>query len=171
MGSQYPDSSDNNRSRTSMDLSSLEENQHRASRRNHNLTCPINSLRRRCSVTSVGRESNCSSSAFIRQRRFPILFPAATDSWKCVCQGGIPSKRAQANLVICIKTVEDGPQGGLKGTELFCVIPRAPRGCFLASCCHGWYVVNENQHYHDVRTYPWIRVPVRYHLPQCREGP
>ena len=93
---------------------------------------PINSARRRCSATSVGSDPNCSSSAFIRQSRFPILFSAATDSWKCVCQRGISSKRAQANLVISIK-VEGGPQGGLEETELFCAIPRAPGGCFLPS--------------------------------------
>ena len=96
------------------------------------MTYPINSPRRRCSATSVGRESNCSSSIVIRQRWFPILFPAVTDSWKCICQREISSKRAQANFVISIR-VEDGPQGGLEGTKLFCAIPRAPGGCFLAS--------------------------------------
>ena len=59
----------------------------------------------------------------------------ATDSWRCVCQRGISSKRAQANLAINVK-IEDDPQGGLEGTKLLCAVLRTPEGYSLASSSH-----------------------------------
>ena len=56
------------------------------------MTYRLNSSRRLCSATSPGRESRCSSSATIRERRSSTLFPTVMVPCRCVGRGRILTK-------------------------------------------------------------------------------
>ena len=67
------------------------------------MTHRINSSRRLCSATSLGRESSRSSSVTIRESKLSILFPMAIVSYRCVRERRISSKEPSTNFGVSIK--------------------------------------------------------------------
>ena len=78
----------------------------------------INSSQRLCSATSLGRESNRSSSATIHESRFSILFPMAIVSYRCVRERRIWSGEPSTNFGVSIEG-GDGAQDDLERTKSF----------------------------------------------------